>query len=98
MLDLTPEQISTVRLITAEYLAPSTEIYAFGSRTNGKARQYSDLDLLIKSDNAIPYQTLTELENAFSESDLPFMIDIIDWQQISEEFRTAISKELVKLN
>lgn len=98
MLDLTPEQISTVRLITAEYLRPSTELYAFGSRTTGKARQYSDLDLLIKSDNAIPYQTLTELENSFSESDLPFMVDIIDWHQITEEFRTAISKQLVKLN
>ncbi|WP_372740562.1 nucleotidyltransferase family protein [Neptunomonas sp.] len=98
MLDLTPEQLNTVKLISSQYLAPATEIYAFGSRTNGKARKYSDLDLLIKSDKAIPYQTLTELENAFSESDLPFMTDIIDWQQISEEFRAAISKELVKLS
>ena len=98
MLDLTPEQISVVNTIIALHLSSSNETYAFGSRTQGKARPFSDLDLVIKSPEAIPYQTLIELKDAFSESDLPFLTDITDWQQLSEEFKAAISHQLIKLN
>lgn len=31
-------------------------------------------------------------EDAFSESDLPFKVDILDWSIISEEFKKIIAK------
>jgi len=79
-------------MIISEYL-PKAEIFAFGSRVKEQPHRYSDLDLLIKSEGAIPLTTLTKLSDKFSESLLPFKVDLIDWYRISSEFRQEIRKE-----
>ena len=46
MLDLSDQQLQQVREVLQKYV-PDCEVWAFGSRINGKARSYSDLDLVI---------------------------------------------------
>lgn len=91
MLDLRPEWLDTVRRLIAAHL-PQAEVLAYGSRVQGTAHEASDLDLVARNP-ADPHQPLTALEDlrvAFSESNLPILVDILDWARIPESFRQEI--------
>jgi len=81
-----------VRTILSKY--PYT-FYAFGSRVRGAQRKLSDLDLCYKDD--IPDSLIAHLEGDFSDSDLPFKVDIVRWDRCSPEFQEAIKGELEPL-
>nr|WP_249201823.1 nucleotidyltransferase domain-containing protein [Acetobacter thailandicus] len=57
---------------------PDREVRAFGSRVTGKAKPFSDLDLAIMGDEPLPLETRARLEETFSESELPWKVDILD--------------------
>ena len=92
MIDLQPAQLQEIRRILAEH-APDCEVRAFGSRINGRAQKYSDLDLALVRKERINWRKLEALKDAFAESDLPMMIDVLDWNSISDEFRRVIEDE-----
>jgi len=50
--------------------------YAYGSRVKGTARKFSDLDLCYY-DN-IPSYVLIEIEKDLEESDLPFIVELVN--------------------
>lgn len=89
MLDLTEQQLAIVRDILARHL-PGVEVRAFGSRVDGTAGKTSDLDLALMTERPLSLQTLGRLRDAFSESDLSFRVDIVDWSSIGEDFRSVI--------
>ncbi|MBC8205462.1 nucleotidyltransferase domain-containing protein [bacterium] len=91
MIDLLPEQIKIVKRILREY-APDIEVRAFGSRVNGKAEKYSDLDLVLMGKEKLDWRFIEALKDAFSESDLPFMVDVVDVRAVSESFCHIIEK------
>lgn len=72
-------------------------VSAFGSRARDSASRYADLDLLLHTSHSIPLARIGELEDALSESDLPFSVDIVDSSRIDPAFRSAIEGELVPL-
>jgi len=92
MIDLAPVELDIVRNLLARHV-PGCEVRVFGSRVNGSTKPYSDLDLVIVGEERIDSQQLSELREAFVESDLPFRVDLLDWTQISAEFRAVIEKE-----
>lgn len=94
MLDLLPEHLRIVRTILAEAL-PGYHVLAFGSRTDGTAGKFSDLDLLVQTDQPLSYALLGRVRDAFSESDLPFRVDIMDSATIDEGFRALVEPGLV---
>lgn len=73
------------------------KVCAFGSRTKDTAKPYSDLDLVIMSDEPISLAKLGEIKEAFAESDLTYKVDVSDWASLSEEFRQRIEPDLVKI-
>jgi type I restriction enzyme S subunit len=74
---------------------PGYEVWAFGSRVTGKAKRYSDLDLVVVGDTALPPAVRAELEDAFSESDLPWRVDVVDWATTGATFRAIIMRDKV---
>jgi type I restriction enzyme S subunit len=54
------------------------DVYAFGSRVTGKARAYSDLDLAVMTEQPLSLGKYASLRDDFSESDLPWKVDIIN--------------------
>lgn len=94
MLDLSPTEQAEIREILARILPEKTEAWVFGSRATSRARRFSDLDLLVRADAPLSFGMLAELEEAFSESDLPFRVDVVDAHRISDEFRAHITAEL----
>ncbi|MCE1247281.1 MAG: nucleotidyltransferase domain-containing protein [Firmicutes bacterium] len=69
---------------------PDYDVWVFGSRVGGDIKIYSDLDLVFLGTETISINLLANLEYAFQESDLPYRVDIVDWNRISEDFREVI--------
>lgn len=92
MLDITAEQLIEVRDILAR-IVPGVPVFAYGSRVKGRSKQFSDLDLCLRSKRPLPALTMFELRDAFSESDLPFRVDISQWSELSDSFREIISSD-----
>ncbi len=77
MLDLTPEQLALVRGLLARHV-PAREVRAFGSRVTGRARRWSDLDLVVMGREALPDLVLAHLRADLEDSDLPFRVDLLE--------------------
>ncbi|MBC7961848.1 MAG: nucleotidyltransferase domain-containing protein [Steroidobacteraceae bacterium] len=97
MLDLDPGHLHEVRQIL-QLLVPDHAVRAFGSRVQGNAKPFSDLDLAVMGSAPLDFRQLAALKDAFAESDLPFRVDVVDWAATSESFRKIIEKvyELVQ--
>jgi type I restriction enzyme, S subunit len=95
-IDITPAQWAIVRQVLQRRV-PQFEVWAFGSRTTGKAKPYSDLDLAIITSEPLDWSTSAELADDFAESDLPFKVDIVDWAVTSTAFRKIIERDKVSI-
>ena len=89
MINIEPRHRRMIEEILIRHV-PTHEIRAFGSRVTGKAKPYSDLDLVVLGSQRLPQPVLYKLRDDFEESDLPFRIDILDWNRLSAEFKHAI--------
>ena len=90
-MDLTTEQHRILLGLLGQYLA-GVSVWAFGSRVKGTARADSDLDLVVFS-TPEQFSSVQELREAFDESSLPFSVDVLIWNDISESFRKNISEK-----
>ena len=95
-LDVRPQEWETVRRIL-QRLVPDREVWAFGSRVDGRAWAFSDLDLAIVGDQPLPAARRAELREAFVESELPWKVDLVDWPAVSEGFRRRVGDRRVRL-
>lgn len=86
-----------VRGILAEHLPPEARAWVFGSRATGRAWRYSDLDLAIDAGRRLTLDEFAGLAEAFSDSDLPYRVDVVDWQAIDDCFRQAIAGARIPL-
>lgn len=93
-LDLHPEHLRVVQEILNRRL-PGQEVWVFGSRTKGTAKPYSDLDLAIITSQPTDLSLLASLSEDFSDSDLPFKVDVVDWATTGEAFRAIIARDKV---
>ena len=94
--DIGPSDLETVRRILYEQ-ALGLEVRVFGSRLSWTARGASDLDLALMTTEPLDIGRMAALKAAFTESDLPFRVDIVDWASTSESFRKVIEREHVVL-
>ena len=94
--DIAPADLETVRSILREY-APGLEARAFGSRVSWTARETSDLDLALMTTEPLDAARIAVLSAAFTDSDLPFRVDVVDWAGVSENFRKTVEKDCVAL-
>ena len=96
-IDLAAEQRRLVLQILRANLPAAAKVWVFGSRATGRARRYSDLDLAIDAGRPLTLDETAGLGEAFSDSDLPYRVDVVDWQAIGDRFRQVIAGERVKL-
>ena len=69
---------------------PDRTVWAFGSRAGGKARKYSDLDLVVVGSEPIPNDIYDQLVEDFDESELPIRVDLLDWNRIDDTYKPYI--------
>ena len=90
-LALAEPYLALVRALTQQH-ASRQQFYAFGSRVIGHAasrlrvKPHSELDLAIV-DEPLPLEQLFAFRDAFSQSDLPMRVDIVQAGDLPERWR-----------
>jgi hypothetical protein len=92
MLNLSEKDLNIIKLILSNY---PYQFYAFGSRVKGKQKRYSDLDLCYKDD--IPDAVISKIYEEFEESNLPFKVELLNWNRCDPDFQKSIEKDLIKI-
>ena len=96
MLDLDPKYIDFIKeTILAEI--PNVEMYIFGSRVQGNALEYSDVDIALKNEEKISIESILKLKVKFENSTFPYKVDIVDLKNLKDEFRGIIEKDLYRI-
>ncbi|KJU83935.1 DNA polymerase III subunit beta [Candidatus Magnetobacterium bavaricum] len=95
-IDIRPEYLRTLKTLLRRHV-PGAEVWAYGSRVSGGGHDTSDLDIVLRSpdDLARPQENLLTLKEILSESELPILIDVLDWARVPEAFQREISKDYV---
>ena len=93
-LGLAPRHMRTVIELLASYV-PGRPVWAFGSRTFGRSRRYSDLDLAIGGPALLPSGARMDLADAFDASMLPVEVDVIDLNDVDDAFRSRIEPDFM---
>lgn len=93
---LSERQARTLRGIVDRVL-PGAEVWVFGSRATGRARPFSDVDLLITRPVTLSWAERAELSDAFEASDLPFRVDVVDAAGLAPGMAERVAAERVAL-
>ncbi|MDP1832834.1 MAG: nucleotidyltransferase domain-containing protein [Geothrix sp.] len=93
-IDMRPDHWELVHGILQKRV-PQFEVWAFGSRATWTAKEYSDLDLAVITDVPLSLAVSAALADDFSESDLPYKVDVVGWASTSAAFQDIIRKTAV---
>jgi len=92
-LDLPQKYLEQVKALLCTHV-PHAEVWAYGSRVTGSSHEASDLDLVLRNPQNLHEEigALHEIMEAFSESNLPIRVDIMDWARVPESFHREIER------
>lgn len=91
--------ITLVKQILFRYLEPKDySLFIFGSRASGENKKYSDIDIGVEGKKPVKFLTLAKLQDAFEESNLPYIIDLVDFATVSDSFKKIAKKNSIALN
>lgn len=97
-IDLDGKYLDLIAQIFRNHMPSNTKVFFFGSRTTGRTKPYSDIDLLVDAGKPLSLEQLSILNTEFDESLLPYKVDIVDANTTTDSFRAAISNQLVPFN
>lgn len=71
------------------------QVWAYGSRVNGKAHNGSDLDLVLRTQNLqpLPFANYTKLCEKIENSNIPILVELRDWARLPASFHHNIEQE-----
>ena len=91
-LALSEGQARTLRGIVDAVL-PGAEVWVFGSRAAGRARPFSDVDLLVTRPSTLSWLQRADLRDAFEASDLPFRVDVVEADALAPGMAARVNAE-----
>ncbi|MBW4090660.1 MAG: nucleotidyltransferase domain-containing protein [Proteobacteria bacterium] len=94
-LDVPAGALAIVCAILQAHVPAGAQVWAFGSRACGRAKPYSDLDLAIDAGRPLTLDELAALGEAFSDSDLAWKVDVVDWRTAEAGFRDRVAGDRV---
>ena len=95
--DIRPDHLEIVQGILREHLPVDVKGWVFGSRTNWTTKDSSDLDLALEGDNKLSHKLLGALKDAFEDSTLPYIVDVVDLNAVSHAFKQIVKEQRVAL-
>lgn len=96
MIQVSSQELEIILAILNRHV-PAQEVWVFGSRATGKAKKFSDLDLVIMGNEPLSLHSQALLSEDFENSNLSFKVDIVDWATTSPSFREIILRDKVRL-
>ena len=97
--NLLPHDLKQIKQIIHD-IAPSVDVWAYGSRVSGHCHASSDLDLVVRDPQNLDQKSahLIRLKQAFRDSSLPILIDLVDWASLPSSYQTEILKGYVVIH
>ena len=94
MLDLLPRYQEAIQSVLDQHV-PEAEVWAFGSRVAGTSHEGSDLDLVLRNpgDLSAPFSNLELLRETLTQSTIPILVEVYDWDRLPDSFRAEIEKK-----
>jgi predicted nucleotidyltransferase len=90
MIQMEERHLQILRQILSQY---PYAFFIFGSRVKGTQKRFSDVDLCYKE--KIPSAVISKLEEDLEESNLPFKVDLVNWELCSDDFKKLIEKDMI---
>jgi len=88
-IDIESRYLKIIRDAFLQYL-PNKKVWAYGSRVKGTSHQRSDLDCVVF--NATDRE-IYEAKEFFDNSEIPFIIQLLNWEKIPEDFKNNIKQK-----
>ena len=86
--------IAIARGVIRAHLADrNAYVRLFGSRARGDAHTWSDIDVAVQADPALPAGVLAALREALEESSCLLNVDVVDWNDADAALRESIARE-----
>ncbi len=96
-LDLPSRYRKELEALLREHV-PDAEVWAYGSRVNGRSHDGSDLDLVLRSPTLEPLgYEYVKLVEALERSNIPILVQAHDWARLPESFHREIERDYVVL-
>lgn len=98
-LRIKPRHRRMLEALLREHL-PGVEVWAYGSRVNGRGHEGSDLDLVLRAPElrSLPADQMHGFEYAVRESTIPFLVQAHDWACLPERFHREIESDYVVMS
>ena len=96
MKGVSEEELKIIESIIASY-KKKYDFFAYGSRVKGNFRELSDLDIMIMGNNPININDIEELKEKFDNSQLPYIVNFVDFSSLTESFYNMIKNDLIKI-
>ncbi len=75
---------------------PGVEVWAYGSRVNGRSHEGSDLDLVLRNPMLSPVgDGFFDLLESIERSNIPILVQVHDWARLPESFHREIERGYV---
>ena len=96
--DIRPDHLEIVQDILLRHLPAGVKVWVFGSRANWSTKDSSDLDLALEGESKLSHKVLGALKDAFEDSALPYTVDVVDLNRISDSFRQIVKSQRAPLS
>ena len=98
-LQIEPRHRRILEALLREHL-PGVEVWAYGSRVNGRGHDGSDLDLVLRTSDLrrLRVDQMRGFEDAVRESTIPFLVQAHDWACLPERFHREIESDYVVMS
>ena len=99
-INIQDKHLEIIKAILKKNSAESTKIWVFGSRVENNCKPFSDLDIALQhaENKTIPLKIVANLKSDFIDSDLPWKVDVIDYNSISGVFKKNVDASKIKLS
>lgn len=90
--------LKQIQAILAKYLDKSKhKPFIFGSRATGKNFKFSDIDIGVEGKEINP-EVYFSIVSDFEESDIPYKVEIVDFNNVSENFKKIAKTKVIPIN
>lgn len=93
---VTCDELNIIKSILSNF-KDKYKFFLYGSRVKGNFSTLSDLDLLIQGENITNFSDIETLKTLFDNSNLPYIVNISDYNTLDINFYNLIKKDLVEL-
>jgi len=95
MSDQLDEKIKQKIIAVISALMPDVKIYLFGSRARGTNRPMADIDIALDGGKELSRADVDEIKSMFKESNIMYVIDVVDFHSITELMQKQILEDRV---